>query len=378
MTTGTKGSMGDGHNYEYHSWSGSDGKYEIVNGIKRVKFNDFHSYKAMQSASPYAWIFRGTSYPSWPSWTYGSNFGFNLNDMVKIQSKLSSKVRGTSLHLGKNVAEGKQFISMVRDTLFSVAKVIVVLKEGNVQSALGTLISAHKRGGSYLHYEVVQLLRRHQFHATDVAGRWLELQYGWIPLLKDVQAASELFKAQMEGERKMTVRCSSSRTKKWEASSFGTHYTCGGLATFVYKITYEFAENETVSLQRQLGLEDPAGIVWEVVPFSFVVDWFIPIGSYLDSLNILPLLKGRWCLTKVQSAHAGPAHALKPDMYDMSGLSLNGTTIEVWRTHGEGFTFFNIAPPDIRPLSEVFSPMHIYNAVALATQWISGGGFSRK
>jgi hypothetical protein len=34
-----------------------------------------------------------------------------------------------------------------------------------------------------------------------------------------------------------------------------------------------------------LGLTNPALVGWELVPFSFVVDWFTPIGSWLESLT---------------------------------------------------------------------------------------------
>lgn len=37
--------------------------------------------------------------------------------------------------------------------------------------------------------------------------------------------------------------------------------------------------------KRLLGLDDPATIAWNAVPFSFVVDWFINIGSIIESLD---------------------------------------------------------------------------------------------
>jgi hypothetical protein len=35
------------------------------------------------------------------------------------------------------------------------------------------------------------------------------------------------------------------------------------------------------SSPEALGLTDPISIAWEVTPFSFIVDWFTPIQSYL-------------------------------------------------------------------------------------------------
>ena len=35
----------------------------------------------------------------------------------------------------------------------------------------------------------------------------------------------------------------------------------------------------------QIGLTNPALLAWDVLPFSFVVDWFLPLGGYLSSLD---------------------------------------------------------------------------------------------
>jgi hypothetical protein len=46
---------------------------------------------------------------------------------------------------------------------------------------------------------------------------------------------------------------------------------------------------------------DPLSVAWELLPWSFVVDWFIPIGSYLDLVNQVPSLKGRFLTTTVRT-----------------------------------------------------------------------------
>jgi len=44
-----------------------------------------------------------------------------------------------------------------------------------------------------------------------------------------------------------------------------------------------------------LGLNNPAAIVWEAIPYSFVVDWFFKVGKLLNSLAIQPF-GGEWSL----------------------------------------------------------------------------------
>lgn len=46
---------------------------------------------------------------------------------------------------------------------------------------------------------------------------------------------------------------------------------------------------------QSLGLLDPLTLAWELIPFSFVVDWFLPVGTYLSqltALNGLTLMNG--------------------------------------------------------------------------------------
>ncbi len=45
---------------------------------------------------------------------------------------------------------------------------------------------------------------------------------------------------------------------------------------------------EALATQRSLGLTDPYSVAWDLLPFSFIADWFIPIGTYLDNYNIIP------------------------------------------------------------------------------------------
>lgn len=43
--------------------------------------------------------------------------------------------------------------------------------------------------------------------------------------------------------------------------------------------------NPNFALANQLGLINPGTVAWEIVPFSFLVDWFIPVGAWLNSFT---------------------------------------------------------------------------------------------
>jgi hypothetical protein len=46
-------------------------------------------------------------------------------------------------------------------------------------------------------------------------------------------------------------------------------------------------QNEAIISFVSSGITNPLLIGWELVPFSFVVDWFLPVGGWLESLDAL-------------------------------------------------------------------------------------------
>jgi hypothetical protein len=47
-----------------------------------------------------------------------------------------------------------------------------------------------------------------------------------------------------------------------------------------YSILSEFAES-----LKNTGLSNPLSVAWELVPWSFVVDWAYPVGTFLNNLD---------------------------------------------------------------------------------------------
>ena len=51
-----------------------------------------------------------------------------------------------------------------------------------------------------------------------------------------------------------------------------------------YTIYYKLINTDAHNLAAT-GFSNPLNLGWELVPFSFVVDWFVGIGNYLSSLD---------------------------------------------------------------------------------------------
>jgi hypothetical protein len=47
------------------------------------------------------------------------------------------------------------------------------------------------------------------------------------------------------------------------------------------------ADNPLSLQASQLGLDNPALLAWELLPYSFILDWYIPVSGFLQNANIL-------------------------------------------------------------------------------------------
>ena len=81
--------------------------------------------------------------------------------------------------------------------------------------------------------------------------------------------------------------------------------------------------SETAEFIANTGLLNPLSVAWELVPYSFVADWFLPVGSYLNNLDYdlgLRFLKG-WITTKtLVSGH----------VESLGGTHSSGATTQTW------------------------------------------------
>lgn len=114
--------------------------------------------------------------------------------------------------------------------------------------------------------------------SNNIANSWLELNFGWVPLIKDIHSSVEILQrdfpmAPLKGSA--TGLNLSIPVYRGSASQIESVRIAGML-----KVT-----NPQLFLANQLGLINPVAVVWDAVPFSFVVDWFIPVGKFLNSLT---------------------------------------------------------------------------------------------
>lgn len=137
----------------------------------------------------------------------------------------------------------------------------------------------------------------------DVANGYLQFKYGWKPLLSDVyNAANESIRVVVN---KLEHTSASARIP--EGRKYVREYASYGSSTKV-PVERTVSEGSFSGCKIGISLEippdsfrldrwtsvNPVSIAWELVPYSFVVDWFFDIGSYLRNIETGLLLGGRF------------------------------------------------------------------------------------
>lgn len=119
-----------------------------------------------------------------------------------------------------------------------------------------------------------------------LAGAYLTYKYVVEPGLRDAKNLSE------DGSRIFalaTVNRFSNERRRGAVSRVGipvcgTKATLGYFTTFHLRLKDEFFSQVWGALER-LKIDPSAGQIWDCIPYSFVVDWFYPVGDSLRNLD---------------------------------------------------------------------------------------------
>lgn len=116
------------------------------------------------------------------------------------------------------------------------------------------------------------------------AEKWLEYSFGWKPLLADIHTVISGFKPLKSSPIRARGEVTFAKDYNYKDSStvqlLQTNYKvrCTVIGSVI--IT-----DPLLALLDEIGLADPLQIAWNALPFSFVVDWFMNIGSLLDQVS---------------------------------------------------------------------------------------------
>lgn len=294
--------------------------------------------------------------------------------LASCTTKLLNEIKGDNGQLGLAFAERKKTEKLFIDTAQAVTDDIRAFRKKQPSEWL-TYVNQQGR---------VEYLRKRDTWRRVGPGptvpfgktfskRYLAMVYGWKPLLSDLNRA-------MSGISNLQKSDSFTFVKKARVSKTGAAFNVHGTSINGFTATmgvsridrcrmeveYEVVSSVLSSLSS-LGLTNPVSLAWELVPYSFVVDWFLPLGNWFNTFDAT---LGK----RFSSGFVSQSFRLQN-----AGFSAGTPTVAGWqlsKVHAGGsaaydYISFNrdVLSSFPSPLPPAFknpcSPSHVANALAL-------------
>lgn len=218
------------------------------------------------------------NYVTFPS-TYRTNW---LWDVIRAEDKFNhflnfnSKLADQKVDVLTTLAEAKSTVQMVANAAEDLFKFYRAVRKADVKSVKKLL---KKR-------QIKRAVSRKWKNKT-AENRWLELQYGWSPLVGDI--ATALREVLCKSTKPPAPIIKVVQSTLLDSNKYNTRERDINVDKFfgIYKTACYYTVNSTgmrAAAQWNLG-NNPLLTAWELVPYSFVVDWFIPIGNFLSQFS---------------------------------------------------------------------------------------------
>ena len=205
----------------------------------------------------------------------------------QARQRILSKLGDSDLTVGTTLGEGPETFSYIKDKISSLNSILTDMKE------------RHRR---------LQLMKKiplwKPFSSLRLAGLWLEYRFAIMPLIGEIESywnvAQDAYStgnySQRDNDVKkflgFTLKAHSKKTVditwvtpvRFEAYGYDTQNTQSTTRQISY-VTKGYISDPRVWALRQVGLYSPASIAWDLVPLSFFVDYFVPIGNMIEAAS---------------------------------------------------------------------------------------------
>lgn len=184
-------------------------------------------------------------------------------------ANLRSKVKGQSVNLQNSLAESRQTIDMIRSLFVRLVKTLIAAKHGNLKSVFSNLFPKDSK---------------------ELSNDYLVWQFGIRPLVSDLDG---ILKSISSSGIQPTFDVNVTRSNRGggtytQKSVYGLPFSARNNVEWEVHVRYKARVEVTLPYTKDLailGFTNPAATLWEVTPWSFLIDWLLPIGKYLDQLD---------------------------------------------------------------------------------------------
>lgn len=253
----------------------------------KYKTEDSNGRTVLAADTAFAW--HGIQFQGNPFFGVDGSVRVSSTIVDRAQTEAVSRVTDRKINMGVALVESAKTVDWLAAKASQLYKAYRHLRKGQFLELYKLLVGIRRRGPKRK-----SLPRKARDFAGTPASWWLQYWYAFMPLVWDVYGVAEQVEA---GLRKDNLLFSVTRTitqpttpprQPLSTSHVNSFLNCweSGHATESCRVKLwgRISCSELASLS-QLGFLNPAVIAWELVPFSFVIDWVVPVGRFLESLT---------------------------------------------------------------------------------------------
>lgn len=227
----------------------------------------------------------------------------DVSQEYKLIDKLRKKIYGSGFNPGILLMESAKSIPMIGNAAYRLGAAIHRFRKGDWRGmfeAFGVeprqvhrwMITSDGKWG--LHRKRAHSDYQWRDARKKVSGLWLELSYGWKPLLSDMEAGAAWLAYALNPPVNSGGRVMGRRA--WERTDWVDTPNYGNLTFRKRVISYKLQiviRGVVVSPSFSApSLPSLAAIAWEWTPYSFVSDWAVPIGAWLQAMRTARDIRG--------------------------------------------------------------------------------------
>jgi len=259
-----------------------------------------------------------TYYPTPPT---TASPGQDLSSRAKL--KLYSQLRDK-----QTAFEGMTFLGELGETIRMLKRPLSGIRDGMGDYLRTVQKRAHRSSKSNLN--------------RMVSGTWLEYVYGWAPLIGQIDEARDAlerihdryetvylrFSAEEKGDEVISLAPNTARITKGLCSFDKTSYKIKQTFVKYYGQVYSAAAT-TAKVKRSywgVSLRDFVPTVWELIPYSFVVDYFSNTGKIISALNTYTG-NVAWISSGVKSTEKAISLVTSVPTWDIRNLNMSSIKI---------------------------------------------------
>lgn len=261
-------------NFETGDFYTGPGKNWLVKGSP-IRYSNMYDQTNSSTLSKNPWFSAANATPN-------KSYSEYANGIRTCQTKALADLASSKANIGENLATlgqtANMFATVGKDTV-NILRALWGVKNGNFRKIANLNVKSLKR-----------LVKSGEIDKR-VANYWLMYWYGFKPLVSDAIGIYELLQEQSKPAllvhgRGRSIGTHSSSFKGSNPSTIEPPLSVTDHSNI--KFQCQLTGRVTHDLIRQLNrvsLLNVPSLAWELVPFSFVVDWAIPVGTTLSALT---------------------------------------------------------------------------------------------